>query len=110
MGSNPATPTEKDLSIHSVSPFFVLMPVIMFHVYILQSEKTGRYYIGSTGNLADRLERHTNGRSKATMRGCPWNLVFTEEYNTRREAYHREMEIKSWKSHTRIAQLVSASR
>ena len=41
----------------------------MFHVYILLSEKTGKFYIGSTGNLEDRLSRHTTGRSKATFSG-----------------------------------------
>ena len=82
----------------------------MFNVYILQLEKTSKFYIGSTGNLEDRLIRHYNGRSIATKYDSPWKLVFTEEYNSRQEAFHREMEIKSWKSHSRIEQLVSTSR
>jgi putative endonuclease len=82
----------------------------MYHLYILYSEKTGRFYIGSTGNLADRIHRHKSGRSLATKSGEPWSLVWTEEYPTRKEAYRREMEIKSWESHSRILQLISASR
>ncbi|MFZ4582762.1 MAG: GIY-YIG nuclease family protein [Paludibacter sp.] len=78
----------------------------MFHVYILLSEKTHKYYIGSTGNLPDRLIRHNNGRSKATKTGIPWNLVFNETFQTRSEAIIREIEIKSWKSHTRIMELI----
>ena len=78
----------------------------MFHTYILLSEKTGKYYIGSTGNLEDRLSRHSTGRSKATFPGRPWKLIWTEEFDTRSAAYEREMEIKAWKSHDRIAQLV----
>jgi len=82
----------------------------MYNVYILQSDKTGKFYVGSTGDLEDRLIRHFNGRSIATKHGGPWKLVFTEEYNSRQEAFHREMEIKSWKSHSRIALLASTSR
>jgi len=82
----------------------------MYNMYILQSDKTGKFYVGSTGNLEDRLIRHYNGRSIATKNGGPWKLVLNEEFSSRPEAYHREMEIKSWKSHTRIAQLVSTSR
>jgi putative endonuclease len=82
----------------------------MFYTYILFSELTNKYYVGSTGNIADRLERHNMGRSKATQSGIPWRLVYTECFDTRSEAYRREMEIKSWKSHNRISQLVGASR
>ncbi|MDP2918981.1 MAG: GIY-YIG nuclease family protein, partial [Dehalococcoidia bacterium] len=33
----------------------------MFYVYILQSEKSGRYYIGSTGDIPTRLAQHNAG-------------------------------------------------
>ena len=82
----------------------------MFYVYILLSAKTGQFYVGSTGNLLDRVERHNAGRSKATKSGCPWCLVMAEPYSTRGDAMKREMEIKGWKSHARIQALVSASR
>ena len=78
----------------------------MFHLYILLSEKTNKFYIGSTGNLEDRIIRHNSGRSKATKSGIPWKLLYTEEFETRSEAIKREQELKSWKSHERIAQLV----
>ena len=81
----------------------------MYHVYILQSELTQKFYIGSTGNITDRMERHNNGRSKATKTGIPWKLVYSEEFTTRSEAIGREMEIKSWKSHTRIMALINKS-
>ena len=82
----------------------------MFHLYILLSEKTNKFYIGSTGNLEDRLTRHNSARSKATTTGIPWKLIYTEEFETRSEAIKREMELKSWKSHERVVQLVSTSR
>ncbi len=78
----------------------------MFYIYILYSEKTGKYYIGSTANLQDRLIRHNSGRSKATKSGMPWKLEWIEEYTTRSEAIRRQYEIKAWKSHERIAKMI----
>ena len=81
----------------------------MFFVYILLSEKTGKYYIGSTGDVDDRLYRHNSGQSKYTKSGLPWALVYREEYSTRGEAMKRENEIKRWKSHKRISVLINSS-
>ncbi|MFD2561033.1 GIY-YIG nuclease family protein [Aquimarina rubra] len=69
----------------------------MFIVYILFSESLNKYYIGHTANLEDRLKRHNQGRSKSTKPGMPWKIIYTEEYQTKSEAYQREMEIKKKK-------------
>ena len=81
-----------------------------YFIYILQSLKDGRYYIGSTQDISSRLERHNEGRSKATKTRGPWQVVYTEEFETRAEAVRRESEIKSKKSRTYIDNLVRASR
>jgi len=78
----------------------------MYHLYILLSKKTSNYYIGSTGNIDDCIIRHNSGRSKSTTSGIPWLLVYSEEFESRSEAIHREMEIKGWKSHKRITNLI----
>jgi putative endonuclease len=70
----------------------------MFITYILYSEKSNRYYVGSTGNLEDRLKRHNTGRSTFTKRGIPWKIVYQKEYNSKSEAYQAELFIKSQKS------------
>ena len=36
-----------------------------YWVYILQSESTGRYYVGQTHNLADRLVCHNSEKTGA---------------------------------------------
>jgi putative endonuclease len=58
-----------------------------YYLYILYSQSVDKYYIGSTGNLSDRLERHNSGRSKYTKSGLPWELKYSEEYETRSDAY-----------------------
>jgi len=66
----------------------------------------GKFYVGSTGNIEDRLERHNQGRSKFTKGGIPWELVYTEAFQSRPEAVRRERQIKSWKSKVRIEKLI----
>lgn len=50
----------------------------MFHVYVPQSNKTGRRYVGSCEIIADRLARHNARHSKATRHGIPWTPVDSE--------------------------------
>ncbi|MEP7194871.1 MAG: GIY-YIG nuclease family protein [Saprospiraceae bacterium] len=66
----------------------------MFTTYILWSERMHKYYIGSTGDLADRLERHNLGREHYTSKGVPWIVVHSEEFVTRAEAVNKEFQIK----------------
>lgn len=78
----------------------------MYTVYILKSEKTNKYYIGHTIDITDRLKRHNNGSSKYTKKFIPWELVYSEEYNTKSKAYKREMEIKKYKGGIQFKKLL----
>ena len=70
----------------------------MYYVYILQSLKTGKLYIGHTDNLARRLEEHNSGwGSKYTRLNGPWKLVYSESYPDRSSAAKRERYLKSTK-------------
>ena len=77
-----------------------------FFVYILKSISHERYYVGSTHNLLERLNRHNQGRSKATKPYRPWKIVYTETHETRSEAVRREREIKNRKSSVFLKQLI----
>ena len=78
----------------------------MFSTYILQSQKSSRYYVGHTENITKRLLRHNNGLVSATRNKGPWVLVFFENFNSRIEANQRELEIKSMKSKIYIEKLI----
>jgi len=78
----------------------------MFITYILFSEKSDMYYVGSTGNLDDRIKRHNTGRSTFTKRGIPWKIVYQKKYQTKSEAYQAELYIKSQKSRKYIEDLI----
>ena len=78
------------------------------YVYILFSETLSKYYVGSSYDVAQRLERHNRGHSNYTKKGIPWELVYVEEYSTREEGYARELSIKKKKSKKYIEWLISS--
>jgi putative endonuclease len=79
----------------------------MFTVYILYSKSRDQYYIGQTEDITRRLAQHNAGYSKTTKSGIPWELLYSEEYQSRAEAFRREQELKSKKSHDYIIRLLS---
>jgi len=70
----------------------------MPHVYIIKSELTVRFYIGSTVNLKLRITDHNAGNTASTKHYRPWKLVYSEEFESLADARKREREIKAWKS------------
>ncbi len=80
----------------------------MGFLYILQSQSSGRFYVGSTSDLARRLSEHNRSHSPATRGRGPWLLVHQESFPTLAEARRRELKIKKWKSAKMIAALIDA--
>jgi putative endonuclease len=79
----------------------------MFYVYLLQSEVSRRFYIGSTKDIASRLSRHNAGHSPSTKAYHLWKLVYSESFNTYAEAVKREREIKGWKNSDYMARTLA---
>jgi len=67
----------------------------MHTVYILQSLKDNRTYVGSTDNFERRFKQHNSGLVKSTKYRIPFKLLLKEEFNTGSEAKKREI---WWKS------------
>jgi putative endonuclease len=67
----------------------------MIYVYVLKSDKDGRYYVGMTQNLVRRLKEHNSGRTKSTKGYRPWILIHHEAYPNREAARKREKYLKS---------------
>jgi putative endonuclease len=67
---------------------------VKFVVYILQSIKTDRFYVGQTQDLTSRIKRHNSGLVKSTKHGMPWNLVHSIEVPSRSSAVLLETKIK----------------
>ncbi|MFH1547555.1 MAG: GIY-YIG nuclease family protein, partial [bacterium] len=51
----------------------------MYYVYVIQSNKTSRYYIGCTDNLNCRLSEHNRGKIQSTKIYVPWHIEYYEK-------------------------------
>ena len=77
-------------------------------MYILRSQTSQRFYIGSATDAEKRLVEHNRGQTPSTRGKGPWVVVYREEFQTTREARQRELQIKSWKSHRSIQEMIDA--
>jgi putative endonuclease len=68
--------------------------VFMFFVYILESIDSGRWYIGSTADIDERISRHNSRRVKSSKPYRPYRLIYSETYSSLSAARKREVQIK----------------
>lgn len=78
----------------------------MYYVYILKSIIANRFYTGHTEILEKRLAEHNSGKVRSTKAYAPWQIVYTEKYPTKSDAYKREIQIKSYKQGAAFIKLV----
>ena len=79
-------------------------------VYVLRSQSTNRFYIGCADDPVTRLAEHQRGQTISTRGRGPWTLVYQETFATLSEARQRERQLKAWKSHRSIQELIDSSR
>ena len=71
-------------------------PTSAYHVYLLRCSD-GSYYVGHTNDLEHRLAAHERGAIEGhTLSRRPVELVLSDQFSTRQEAFHRERQIKGW--------------
>lgn len=78
----------------------------MAYVYILKSEKSGKYYIGSTGNIRERVRQHNSGNVTFTRNLRPLVLVLVQKYSNITEAKEIERRLKALKRRDYIDRIV----
>ena len=66
----------------------------------------GRFYVGSTRNLENRLKEHNSGKIKSTKAFIPYKIIYKESFLTYTEARKRELQVKKRKSRKHIEDLV----
>jgi putative endonuclease len=64
-------------------------------VYVLESKKDGKRYIGYTNNLKKRLEEHKNGLSFTTKFMLPFEVIYFEGCKNMADAKRRENYLKT---------------
>ena len=68
---------------------------ILYIVYVLLSQKDGKYYIGFTKNLRRRYFEHQTGQVFSTKGRRPLQLVYCEACLSKKDAIRREQYLKT---------------
>ena len=80
-------------------------PTSDYYVYMLPCSDDS-YYVGHTNDLEHRLAAHERGAIEGyTLSRRPVELVFSDRFSKRQEAFHQERQIKGW-SMTRKEDLI----
>jgi len=69
--------------------------MMRYYVYVLRSNKDGKFYIGFTTNLKQRLQRHSAGMVTSTRNRRFLRLIHYEYFIDCQDAKAREVFLKS---------------
>ncbi len=86
---------------------FCFRPTMEYYVYIILSQSQGIYYRGSSANPHIRLTQHNLDQSRYTSGRGPWELVFIQTFQSKREALIREKKLKKY-SKQQIKNLINS--
>jgi putative endonuclease len=68
-----------------------------YWVYIITNKPRGVLYVGVTGGIDDRMERHISGKGgKFSSKYNLNKLVYFEEFQYIEDAIKREKQLKNW--------------
>lgn len=68
----------------------------MFHyLYIIHSQKDGKFYTGITSDLRKRIKEHNSGKNISTSYRRPLKLIYYEAYLLKEDAEAREKYLKT---------------
>ncbi len=68
----------------------------LFYVYVIDSQShPGRYYIGFTEDLEDRIQHHNAGAVPSTKAHRPWNYRTCVAFTNRQRALDFERYLKT---------------
>ena len=82
----------------------------MFSVYILYSPTFKKIYVGYTSDLTKRLKSHNELAVKGwTIKFRPWQIIHTENFDTKASAMRREEQLKTAQGRKWIWQLLNKS-
>jgi len=83
---------------------------MIYYIYILKSINSGKYYVGFTGNLEQRIRSHNLGLQRWTRNKGPWELVYAEEFPDKKSAIMREKALKRKKSRIAIENIINQKK
>jgi len=79
----------------------------MAFVYILQSFRNGKYYIGSTVDLERRLKQHNSGWEHTGKSLGPFELKFSQKFSSIDSARKIEQKLKALKRRDYVEKIIT---
>jgi len=67
-----------------------------YFVYVLLSEKDGKFYVGYTKDLNVRFEQHQKGQVQSTKHRLPFKMIYYEACKLKEDALRREKYLKTY--------------
>ncbi len=67
----------------------------MVVIYVLESEKDGRWYTGMAIHATSRLHEHNSGKNRFTKSHLPWKIIYLENCADWKAVRIREKYLKS---------------
>ena len=79
----------------------------MFYTYIIYSKSKDIYYKGFSESPTQRLLDHNENKSRYTSGKGPWEFVYLQSFQTKKEALVREKKLKKY-SKEQISKLIAS--
>ena len=80
----------------------------MYYVYALFSKRYDKIYIGFSENPERRLQFHNDPDNKGWSKSYqPWEIIYTETLDSKREALIREKQLKSSRGRAFVREIIS---
>ncbi len=79
----------------------------MHYVYVLKSKKDAKIYIGCTGDLKRRFEKHNAGQVASTKNRRPLQIIFYEAFLNKSDAFQREQWLKTGWGRNHLMKILS---
>lgn len=77
----------------------------MYYGYILLNERKTRTYTGVSNDALKRLKEHNAGRIKSSKLYRPYKIIYTESFDTLKEARTKEKFYKSTTGRRRLSEM-----
>jgi len=68
---------------------------MFYYTYVLISDKDGKFYVGWTNNLEERIDTHNKGLVESTKHRRPLELIYYEACQNKEKAIKREKYFKT---------------
>ena len=65
------------------------------YIYVLQSLKDSKFYVGYTNDVSRRVEEHNKGKVPSTRQRVPMKLIYWEGCINQQDATDREKYLKT---------------